>query len=142
MSKNYLEPTEEAGVALFTRGIEGEVVMLNLIRLKEAADYSDHPDLEPDQPISGREAFQKYIDHTLPFLNSGGGELLFLGSGGKYFIGPSDEQWDLVMLVKQRSLSDFIAFNSNQEYLSGLCHRSAAISDSRLLPIVETINQA
>ena len=111
--------------------------MLNMLRFKDTADYSANPELAPEKPISGREAFQKYIDHTLPFLKASGGELLLLGSGGRFFIGPQDEQWDLVMLVKQSSLASFMAFASNDEYLAGMGHRSAAVSDSRLLPIIE-----
>ncbi|MCB0227427.1 MAG: DUF1330 domain-containing protein, partial [Anaerolineae bacterium] len=82
--------------------------------------------------------YQKYIDHTLPFLKESGGELVFLGKGGQYLIGPQDEQWDLVMLVRQNSLADFMAFSSNEEYLAGIGHRTAALEDSRLLPIVES----
>ena len=90
------------------------------------------------QPISGAEAYQKYIDHTLPFLKKSGGDLVFLGKGGNFLIGPREERWDLVMLVRQKSLSDFIAFSSNQEYLAGIGHRTAALEDSRLLPLVES----
>jgi uncharacterized protein (DUF1330 family) len=137
MQTHYFEPTQESGAALFRRNISGEVVMLNLLRFKETADYSESPELAPEQSISGREAFQKYIDWTMPFLKESGGELSFLGNGGQFFIGPEDEQWDVVMLVKQSSLARFIAFASNPEYLVGIGHRTAAISDSRLLPIVE-----
>ena len=138
MKQSYLEPTQEAGAALFSRNISGEVVMLNLLRFKETADYSAYPQLAPEKPTSGREAFQKYIDHTLPFLKESGGELLLLGDGGRYFIGPEDEQWDVVMLVKQSSLASFMEFASNPEYLAGIGHRTAAVLDSRLLPIVES----
>jgi hypothetical protein len=79
-----------------------------------------------------------YIDHTIPFLKESGGELVLLGNCGQFFIGPSDEQWDIVMLVKQSSVESFIAFASHSEYLSGIGHRTAAILDSRLLPIVES----
>ena len=137
MDKYFLEPTQEAGTALFRRNISGEVVMLNMLRFKEIADYSASPELAPEEPISGREAFQKYIDHTMPFLKESGGELLLLGSGGQFFIGPEDEQWDIVMIVKQNSLASFMAFASNTRYLAGLGHRTAATIDSRLLPIVE-----
>ena len=41
------------------------------------------------------------------------------------------------MLVRQKSLSDFMAFASNQEYLAGIGHRTAALEDSRLLQLVE-----
>jgi hypothetical protein len=138
MMPSYIEPTREAGAALFRRNITGEVVMLNLLRFKETADYSATPELAPERPISGREAFQLYIEHTLPFLKASSGELLFLGDGGSYFIGPQDEAWDLVMLVKQSSVASFIAFESHKEYLAGIGHRTAAIMDSRLLPIVES----
>jgi len=136
----YLEPTQETGAALFRRNISGEVVMLNMLSIREIADYSDSPELAPETPISGREAFQKYIDHTMPFLKESGGELLLLGDGGKFFIGPGDEQWDVVMLIRQSSVESFFAFASNPEYLSGIGHRTAAILDSRLLPIVESKN--
>src|SRR3989338_6881858 len=101
--------------------------MLNMLRLREIADYSGSPELAPETQISGREAFQKYIDHTMPFLKESGGELLFLGDGGEFFIGPSNEQWDVVMLIKQSSIESFFAFASNSEYLGGIGHRTAAI---------------
>jgi uncharacterized protein (DUF1330 family) len=138
MTKAYLDPTPEAATALFTSGIEGEVSMLNLLRFREIADYSEHPDLAPGEPISGREAYRKYMAHTLPFLEESGGKAEFLAEGGKYFIGPQDEQWDIVMIVQQRSLADFMAFATNEGYKAGLGHRTAALEDSRLLPMVKT----
>ena len=61
---------------------------------------------------------------------------MFLGAGGTYLIGPPEERWDLVMLVRQNSISDFMAFTSNPAYLAGLGHRTAALADSRLLPTI------
>lgn len=132
----YFEPTQEQGRALFTRGLKGPVVMLNLLRLREVADYSAAPELSPASSISGREAYRLYMEHTAPFLATSGGEIVFLGDGGSYFIGPTDERWDIAMLVKQASLEAFLAFASDQAYLRGLGHRTAAVEDSRLLPLV------
>jgi len=134
----YIEPTPEAGAALFRRNITGPVIMLNLLRLRSTADYTQNPDLAPETSCSGREAFQKYIEHTLPFLERSGGELILLAEGGEFLIGPSDENWDLVMLVKQKSLQSFFSFASDPEYMAGVGHRTAAIIDSRLLPMVES----
>jgi len=136
--QQYLDVTQEAGAAFFSRNIKGPVTMLNLLRFRDVADYSASPELAPKKPISGAEAYQKYIEFTTSFLEESGGELLFLGKGGQYLIGPSDEQWDLVMLVRQNSLQDFMAFSSNEAYLAGMGHRTAALEDSRLLPIVES----
>ena len=88
-------------------------------------------------PISGAGAYRLYVEHTLPYLEKSGGEMIFLGKGGQFLIGPTDERWDAVMLVRQRSVADFMAFASNAEYLAGMGHRIAALEDSRLLPLGE-----
>jgi uncharacterized protein (DUF1330 family) len=137
MSDRYIDPTQEAGAQFVSRGIEGPVVMLNLLRFREVADYSGSPELAPDSPISGAEAYQRYAEHTLPFLEAAGGELVFMGTGGAPLIGPLDERWDRVLLVRYPSVQTFLSFASNADYLAGLGHRTAALDDSRLLPMVE-----
>jgi hypothetical protein len=132
----YLDPTDANVRYLLERQITGPIAMLNLLRLRDVADYSGHPDLEPSEPISGRDAYQRYIDHTEPFLTASGGSVLLLGTGGHNFIGPLDERWDIAMVVQQASLHDFFAFAGNEGYLAGLGHRVAAVEDSRLLPLV------
>src|SRR5262249_25475212 len=111
--------------------------MLNLLRFRDVADYAAHPALKPDTPINGAEAFDRYIAHTLPYLIESGGELIFMGDGGSFLIGPESERWDRAMLVRQSSVTSFIAFASNEAYLKGLGHREAAIEDSPLLPLVQ-----
>jgi len=112
--------------------------MLNLLRFRSIADYSASPHLaNRESPITGEAAYQLYIEHTLPYLKESGGEVLFYGRGGGYPIGPSDERWDAAMLVRQSSPAAFLAFASNEKYLVGMAHRTAALEDSRLLPLVE-----
>lgn len=132
----YLEPTQESGRDLYLRGIEGEVVMLNLLRFRETADYSATPELQPEGPISGAAAYDLYVEKTLPHLLESGGSLEFMGEGGPFLIGPPDERWDAVLLVRHRSVETFMSFAQNEAYLGGMGHRLAAILDSRLLPIV------
>jgi uncharacterized protein (DUF1330 family) len=136
-SNVYLEPTQDQGRRFFSRGVRGPVVMLNLLRLRAIADYAATPSLSPPAPISGREAYERYVEHTLPHLRESGGEIVFIGDAGDYLIGPSSERWDLVMLVRHRSAQTFLTFASNEAYLAGMGHRLAAIEDSRLLPVVE-----
>ncbi len=132
----YLEVTQEAGRDFLLRGIQGEVVMLNLLRFRGVADYSAAPELEPDEPISGRRAYELYMDHTLPFLQESGGRLDLVAEGAGFLIGPSDERWDLALLVRHHSVATFMAFAENEAYLTGMGHRLAAIEDSRLLPLI------
>jgi hypothetical protein len=135
--RRYLEPTDEAGRAFFARGLSGPVVMLNLLRFRRIADYSAAPHLAPSEPISGEEAYARYFEHTLPFLEASGGEVVFFGKGGALLVGPSAERWDAAMLVRQRSAQDFLSFATDPSYLAGLGHRGAALEDSRILPLVE-----
>jgi hypothetical protein len=137
MNEKYLMPTQEAGRDFMKRQIQGSVVMLNLIRFREIADYSATPELIPNEPINGKRAYQLYIEHTLPFLTKSGGEILFMGEGGSFLIGPANEHWDAVLLIKQNSVDSFLSFESNQDYMKGIGHRTAALEDSRLLPLVE-----
>jgi uncharacterized protein (DUF1330 family) len=133
----YFEPTPEQGRDLMLRGLTGPVTMLNLLRFRAQADYSGSPELAPAAPISGKHAYELYMAHTTPFLREAGGSLGFLGEGGPMAIGPADERWDLVLLVKYPGVDAFISFATNQAYRAGLGHRTAALADSRLLPIVE-----
>ena len=138
VSEPHLEPTQESGAALLRRGIAGPIVMLNLLRFREQADYSATPELAPASPISGAEAYARYVEFTKPCLHESGGEVLFEGDGGHFFIGPPGERWDAVLLIRQSSLDAFFAFATNADYLAGIGHRTAAIEDSRLLPLVPT----
>lgn len=136
VATHYFEPTQEAGRAFVMRQMEGQVVMLNLLRFLQVADYSQAPELAPEMPISGTAAFYRYIEHTLPYLRGSGGDLMFLGAGGPFLIGPQQERWDMVaMLVQQGSVESFLAFANHEAYLAGIGHRTAALEDSRLLPL-------
>ena len=133
----FIEPTREQGQAFFSAPPSGPIVMLNLLRFRDIADYSAFPELAPPAPISGRRAYDRYAAHTLPFLRAAGGEVVFQGTGGPYLIGPDTDRWDLVLLVRHQSAQAFLSFASNRDYAAGLGHRVAALEDSRLLPMVD-----
>lgn len=139
MSKeSYIYPTQEAGKAFYMKQLKGEVTMLNLLKFKEVADYSSAPELAPSEPVSGKEAYDLYVKHTIPFLKEAGSEVIFSGTADSFLIGPQDEEWDLVLLVKHASAERFLAFAANEDYLKIAGHRTAALEDSRLLPIVNS----
>ncbi len=132
----HLEPTDDQAVRLLSRlGDDAPFVAINLLRFRPVADYTADPHLAPDTPISGAEAYRRYCDHTLPFLLESGGRVLLEGDADTFFIGPADERWDHVLVIEQASIADFLAFAENEAYLAGLGHRTAALEDSRLLPV-------
>lgn len=142
MTQSYHEPTgqsaRQALGPLFARGADQPVVMLNLLRFREIADYSQTPELAPAEPISGAAAYDLYMEATLPHLRASGGDVAFMGDAGAWFIGPEGEGWDMVLLVRQSSIQSFLGFAQNEPYLTGaIGHRTAALADSRLLPLIE-----
>ena len=72
MEEKYLLSTQDAGRTFMMRQIKGPVILLNLIRFRTIADYSTTPELMPKVSISGEQAYQLYIEHTLPFLTESG----------------------------------------------------------------------
>lgn len=134
-SDNFVDVEPAAAGRFFGTPDTGPVVMLNLIRLRPKADYSLAPDLEPTGGIDGAGAYDLYIKGIEPLLKQTGGELLFLGSSENFLIGPQTETWDIVMLVRQTSKASFLSFASDPVAQQITAHRTAAVADSRLLPI-------
>jgi|TARA_R100000049_G_C1954986_1_gene107629 uncharacterized protein (DUF1330 family) len=134
-AQTFLDVTPQAGARFFGSADDGPVVMLNLLRFHECADYSQAPDLEPDGGVSGAQAYALYMEQIEPLLQASGGELLFAGKADAFLIGPQDEVWDFAMLVKQASKASFMGFASDPEAQRVTRHRTAAICDSRLLPL-------
>lgn len=134
----HLEPTQDQVRALRVRDIDGPVEMLNLLRFREVADYGDLPELAPDTEVSGAEAYEEYSRHTLQHLARRGGEVVWMGQGGMPLIGPVDERWDLALLVRYPDVDTFLAMTSDEDYLATMGHRTAALEDSRLLPLEPT----
>jgi len=91
--------------------------------------------LEPPGGSSGRAAYDRYVAEMTPLLEASGGKVLFSGRGHDFLIGPSDEHWDHSLLVRQRRKADFLAFASDPRAQRVTAHRTAAIADSRLLPL-------
>ncbi len=131
----FLTVSDAQGAAFFGTPDNGPVIMLNLLRFREVADYSHAPALAPDGTMSGRDAYARYMAEMRPLLEASGGAVLFSGTASHFLIGPQDESWDHVLLVQQASKASFLAFASDPAAQAITAHRNAAICDSRLLPI-------
>ena len=135
-TENFVEVSQAQGARFFSSNDgNGPVFMLNLLKFRDIADYEHAPELTPDTPISGKEAYAIYMAEIEPLLNATGGEVILSGNAREYLIGPEHEGWDFVMLVKQASKQDFLAFASDPNAQRITQHRTAAALDSRLLPV-------
>lgn len=105
---------------------EGPIVMVNLLRFKPTADGID-------EGVSGAKAYARYSTATEPFLRAVGGRLLSALAPQHSVIGPSEGEWDLILLVEYPSRQKFLEMASNPEYQKIHAHRDAALADSRLI---------
>ncbi len=134
----HVEPTTEQLAQFLANDPGGTVVMLNLLRYLDEADYSEAADLAPESPISGREAYQRYSEGVLPILAGIGGSIEMLGGCHGTLIGPDDEQWDDIVLVRYPDTTAFVSMVSSAEYVAIQGHRTAALADSRLVRTTAT----
>lgn len=136
--ESYIHTNSDAAISFYKsfKG-KGPVVMLNLLKFREVADYSDFQEIKPSEEISGEKAYHIYMNEAKPLIEKAGSKVLFYGECNHFLIGPSDVEWDKVLLVQHESVDSFVKFAKDEEYVEILGHRTAGIIDCRLLPITE-----
>lgn len=128
-----ITPRPDQMQAVLTKVPRGvPVVMLNMLRFRETADY---PDGRPG--VSGREAYAHYSEAASKHVAHVGGSLVWIGTAQGSVIGPPDEKWDQVFLVRYPSIEKFIEMIGSAAYQEIVVHRSAALADSRLIVTLE-----
>ncbi|MEM1327325.1 MAG: DUF1330 domain-containing protein [Bacteroidota bacterium] len=133
----YLHATPEVGIQFYQNYAgKGKVVMLNLLRYREMADYFQSPNIAPKEELDGRTAYKVYMKQAAPLIQEVGGEVLLWGESQQFLIGPEAEKWDAVLLVQYPSAEQFVAFAQSEAYQKVAPYRTAALADSRLLPIL------
>jgi uncharacterized protein (DUF1330 family) len=114
------------------------VLMLNLLRWKQQADYSGHPDAAP---CTGQEAYlQRYVPafHAIA-AGIQGIRPFWLGAAVAGLVGPIEEHWDVVALVRYPNFAAFRTVTESPEYKANAQHRRlVALEDWRLIATVET----
>lgn len=108
------------------------IVMLNLLKFRAVAEYKGQP-----AEYSGREAYRRYSEFTLKKLGEIGASVIYVGDMKGVLIGPQDEQWDEVLLVRYPSKQAFMGMMLQPDFYEATRHRTAALEDSRLVATVE-----
>ncbi len=113
------------------------VFMLNLLRYKERADYVDErTDLTP---CSGREAYyQRYVPAFNKVAAGDEIKITWLGNALARVVGPSDEQWDDVVIVEYPNFAVFRRIVESPDYKADAApHRLAALENWRLIAMTK-----
>ncbi|MDQ2095270.1 DUF1330 domain-containing protein [Rhodalgimonas zhirmunskyi] len=107
---------------------KGPIHMLNLVKLRETADYPD------GREASGAEAYAAYGAETAHILERLGGRIVWRGKMEYMLIGPATgEEWDVCFIAEYPSVEAFEAMIKDPEYREAMVHRQAAVQDTRLI---------
>jgi len=103
---------------------EGPVVMVNLVRFRDRAEY------------------KRYSELTMPLVKARGGTVLWAGEvEGAAFGDPEKDKWDYVVLVYYPSRAAFLDMMSSAEYEKANAHREAALEEHVILAATESYSK-
>ncbi len=122
-----IDPTKETFAAFRANNRPGPIHMLNLVRLRDRAAYSD------GRMATGAEAYASYGRESLPVFTRLGGSIVWRGRFELTLIGPADERWDLCFIAQYPTVAAFVEMIRDPVYREAVKHRQAAVEDSRLI---------
>jgi uncharacterized protein (DUF1330 family) len=112
---------------------DGPVVMLNLNRYRERAQYEGKvPDgLEGD--VSGHEAYLRYGVVAVAALARVGGAVLWQADAKLSAVGDETDRYDEVVAVWYPSFAAFVKLVADPEILAARAHRTAGLERAALI---------
>jgi uncharacterized protein (DUF1330 family) len=127
VSGKYIDPTREMFGRFRSLPDDGPIHMLNLVRLRNKADYPDGTD------ATGAEAYAAYGRESAPVFKRVGGRIAWSGDFRLMLIGPEDEKWDVCFVAEYPDGAAFVEMVKDPDYQKAVRHRQAAVLDSRLI---------
>jgi uncharacterized protein (DUF1330 family) len=129
-----ITPTREQITEFLGLDLEGEIVMLNLLKSKAKADGAGADGTGDADAGSGEAAYQRYGDAVRKMVEERGGRLVYAGRARHTLIGEGEpDEWDVVALVAYPSREAFIDMTSKPEYGEAHRHREAGLERTVLV---------
>jgi uncharacterized protein (DUF1330 family) len=122
-------PTREKLLELASSLDMTPVVMLNLLKFREFAEYKDGR----AEKISGREAYMRYGEKMQKLVEAKGGRFHFSASLESVIIGDVEDLWDVVAMMEYPSAADFVAIATSPEVMEIGVHREAGLAGQILI---------
>jgi uncharacterized protein (DUF1330 family) len=126
---NALRPDGTQEAALRAPVADGPIVMVNLLRFRDRAQYPDGRDAD----VTGRTAYQRYGVVVAGMALAMGGRILFVGRPRALVIGTVDDAWEEVAVVEYPSRRAFLQMIDSPEYQAANVHREAGLSGQILI---------
>ncbi|MFL2709849.1 MAG: DUF1330 domain-containing protein [SAR86 cluster bacterium] len=121
--ENKITPSEEQINGFLEDPNVGPISMVNLLKYKDKADYTDGRDVN----LSGKEAYMLYATEVINLITKYGGEFIFAGKVNRLMLGEVDEMWDEIAIAKYPSRKAMFEMTMDPEYQKIHIHRDAGL---------------
>jgi uncharacterized protein (DUF1330 family) len=121
--ENKITPSEEQINGFLEDPNVGPISMVNLLKYKDKADYTDGRDVN----LSGKEAYMLYATEVINLITKYGGEFIFVGKVNRLMLGEVDEMWDEIAIAKYPSRKAMFEMTMDPEYQKIHIHRDAGL---------------
>ena len=122
---NEVYPSDPKQIeAMMQEGPEGPIFMINLLKFKEKAEYSDGRECS----LSGRDAYMIYGRAVTELLPTFGGIGFFAGDVTHLTLGQVEELWDEVAIAVYPRRGDLTRMSMSKEWREIAVHRQAGLA--------------
>ena len=118
----YYDMTKDQYQAFMEMKTDGPLQMLNLLKFKDKVESSG---------LSGSDHYNNYMKAIIPFFQNANAKVRFMGKPKFTLIGPSEKEWDKVLIVEYAQKEDFVKMITTPGYPAKM--RREALADSRLI---------
>lgn len=122
--ENLVYPEPDQFAAMQEPGPTGPIVMVNLLKFRDKAQYPDGRDSD----LSGRAAYHRYSRAVIELVEKVGGRILFAGDVTFLSLGRADELWDEVALAEYPSRAAMLQMSMSKEWQAISVHREAGLA--------------
>ena len=130
---NKVLPSQKQIEGFMEPGHDGPIYMLNLLKFKEKAEYSDGRNTD----LTGAEAYAIYSAEVVGHLASVSGGLMFAAEVERLMLGEVEELWDSAAIAMYPSRKAMLEMMSSPDYQASAVHRTAGLAGQLNIELVE-----
>jgi hypothetical protein len=127
---SHLDPTDDQLVAFASAPQDTPVVMLNLNRYRDRAQYATPG---PDDDVTGREAYLRYGAVAVRAMGEVGAKILWAVPAEQVFVGCDHDAYEEAVAAWYPNRAAFLRMISLDWYQVALVHRSAALEQATII---------
>ncbi len=129
---NKVMPNEQQLKEFMEPGQDGPIYMLNLLKFKDAAEYSDGRQTD----LTGAEAYGIYAAEVVEHLAEVGGAPLFGAQVERLMLGEVEELWDSAAIAMYPSRQAMMTMMMSPDYQASAVHREAGLAGQLNIELV------